>query len=131
MEGQQAIHKDSIGKSLSSKRERATKPITNPPRGMPCHNISTEPNPRVEISLPWVTTVLVADNHAAKKIISPPKQGQVAQAPATCSQSGLPRENMQLSAATPNYISQDEDDDHTPKTCTTRSQSIMQQAMLS
>jgi hypothetical protein len=40
MEGQQAIHEDIVGKSLSSKGKRATKPITNPPRGMPCHTIS-------------------------------------------------------------------------------------------
>ncbi len=33
-----------------------------------------EPNPRLEISLPRVTTVPEADNHAAKIVASPPKQ---------------------------------------------------------
>ncbi len=38
---------------------------------------------------------------------------------------------MQLSAARPNYISQDKVDNPTPKRRATRSQSIMQEAMLS
>ncbi len=41
------------------------------------------------------------------------------------------KENMHSSAARPNYISQDEDDNPTPDRRTTRSQSIMQEAMLS
>jgi hypothetical protein len=90
-----------------------------------------EPNPRVEISLPQVTAALEADNQAAKIASSPPKQWQVAQAPATCSHPQLPRENRQSSTARPNYISQDEDDDPTPEGRATRSQSIMQEAKLS
>jgi hypothetical protein len=38
---------------------------------------------------------------------------------------------MQSSTSRPNYISQDEDNDPAPERCTTRSQSIMQEAMLS
>jgi hypothetical protein len=38
---------------------------------------------------------------------------------------------MQSSAARPNYISQDEDNNPTPERCTTRSRSIMHEAMLS
>jgi hypothetical protein len=76
-----------------------------------------EPNPRVEISLPRVTAVLEADNCAAKIVASPPKQWQVAQAPATLSQSQLPRKNMQSSTARPNYISQDEKQSHPQETC--------------
>jgi hypothetical protein len=64
-----------------------------------------EPNPRVEVSLPRVTAVPEADNCMAKIVASPPKQGLVAQAPATCSQSRLPRDNMQLFTARPNYKS--------------------------
>jgi hypothetical protein len=90
-----------------------------------------EPNPRLEISLPRVITLPEADNCTAKNVASPPKQWQVAQAPATHSQSRLPRENMQSSTARPNYISQDKVDDPTPKRRATRSRSIMQEAMLS
>jgi hypothetical protein len=85
-----------------------------------------ELNPRVEISLPRATAVLEADNLVAKIV-----QWQVAQAPARHSQAQFTKENMQSSAARPNYISQDEDYNPTPKRCTTRSQSIMQEAMLS
>ncbi len=49
----------------------------------------------------------------------------------TCSQSWSPQANMQSSVVRPNYISQDEDNDPTHERCTTRSQSIMQEAMLS
>jgi hypothetical protein len=91
---------------------------------------AAKPNPRVEISFPRVTAVLEADICMAKNVASPPKQWQMAQAPGTHSQAQLPRENMQLSAARPNYISQDEVDDPTPKRHTARSRSIMQEAML-
>jgi hypothetical protein len=64
-------------------------------------------------------------------IASPPLPWQVEQAPVTRSQSWPPRANMQASMARPNYISQDEDDDPIPVRRTTRSQSIMQEAMLS
>jgi hypothetical protein len=71
-----------------------------------------EPNPRVEISLPRVTAVPEVDNRVAKIVASPPKQQQVAQALVTRSQSWLSRDNMQLSVARPNYISQDKDIKH-------------------
>ncbi len=61
---------------------------------------------------------------------SPIKHRQVTLAPATRSQSRTPRIDPQSSAGQRNYISQDDDDDPTPEMRTTRSQSLLQEAML-
>jgi hypothetical protein len=90
-----------------------------------------EQNPRVEISRQRVTKDPEADFCVVQIVASPPVPRQVEEAPATCYQSRSPWANMQSSAARPNYISQDKDHNPTPKRCITRSQSIMQEAVLS
>jgi hypothetical protein len=90
-----------------------------------------EQNPRVEISCPRVTKGTEADCRIVQIVPSPPVPRQVEQATATHFQSQMPQATMQSSAARPNYISQAEDNNSTPKRGTTRSQSIMKEEMLS
>ena len=73
---------------------------------------------------------IAADCCKVQIVKSPTMQQPIEQAPATRSQSRTPWVNAQSSADWQNYISQDEDDNPTPERCTTRSRSIMQEAML-
>jgi hypothetical protein len=98
--------------------------VTPPPR------VLAEQNPRVEILHPRVPKSTVTDCRVVQIVESPTMQRPVEQAPVTRSQSQTPWVNMQSSAGWPNYISQDKDDDPTPERRTTRSHSIMQEAML-
>jgi hypothetical protein len=117
--------------SAAKTKEQRNRILTHPEA---CHATLlpkvAEQNPRVEISLPRVTKGPKADCRMVQIVASPPVPRPVEQAPTIHSQSWSPWVDAQSSAAWPNYISQDEDNNPTPKRCTTRAWSIMQQAML-
>jgi hypothetical protein len=115
--------KKASAKASAAKAKRQPNQIQTHPearRATPLPRVA-EQNPRVEISIPKVIKVLEADFHAVQIVASSPVPQQVEQAPATHSQSWSPWANMQSFPARPNYISQDENNDPTPKRCTTRS----------
>jgi hypothetical protein len=89
--------------------------------------------PRVDVPVPRVAVAPQADCCIAQIVASPSVTQPVVQAPATRSISWSSWVNVHPSAARPNYISQDKEDNDPPtEQQTTRSaaQSIMQEAML-
>jgi hypothetical protein len=92
-----------------------------------------KPPPRVDVPFPRVAEPPQADCCVVQIVANPTVPRPVEQAPATCSFSRPPRGDAQSSAARPNYILQDEENDydHPPQRRTTRSttRSIVQEAM--
>jgi hypothetical protein len=72
------------------------------------------PPPRVEVPFPRVAETPQADCHVVQIVTNPTVPRPVEQAPATHFHSRSLRVDAQSSAARPNYISQDEEDDYDP-----------------
>ncbi len=127
-------------KIASAKKEVAkAKEQRNRLRAKPLARITTHlprmavPPPRVDVPVTRVTKATQADCCIAQTVASMSVTPPVVQAPATRSFSRSLQVNVQPSAAQPNYISQDEEDNNPlPERQTTRSAawSIMQEAML-
>ena len=76
------------------------------------------PPPRVDVPFPRVTETPQAYCHVVQIDPYPTMPQPVEQAPTTISHSRSPRVDTQSSAAQPNYISQDEEDNYDPPPAT-------------
>jgi hypothetical protein len=98
----------------------AAKEQRNRLRATPAARITTHlprvdaPPPRVDVPFPRVAETPQADCRVVQIVPNPTVPRPVEQAPTTRYHSRSPRVDAQSSAARPNYISQDEDDDYNP-----------------
>jgi hypothetical protein len=120
--------KAAVAKTKEQRNRLQTHPEAQ--RATPLPRVLAEKNLRVEIPLPRVPKSIAADCHVVQIVESPTVQQPGEQVPVAHLQSRTLRVDAQSSVRWPNYISQDEDDDPTSERHTTRSQSIMQEAVL-
>jgi hypothetical protein len=118
--------------ALAKKEVTKAKEQRNRLQANPSGRITTH-LPRVDVPVPRVAKTPQADCNVVQIVASPSVLWPVVQAPTTRSISRSPRVDVHPSAAWPNYILKDKEDDNpTPERQTTRSaaRSIMQEAML-
>ncbi len=106
--------------TLAKKEVAKAKEQRNRLRATPSALITTHlprvavPPPRVDVPVPRVAKAPQADCHIAQIVASPSVSRPVVQAPTTCSISRSPWVDTHPSAAWPNYILQDKEDNDPP-----------------